>query len=150
MTDRSRFFSWGLAAVSVCVLTSSIARADDMGSVSGTVTDRFTGAPVAEANVAVVAFAESNVLRVKTNRVGRYDLVGLAAGQYEAFVSRDGFDTSYSKFTVCPAGETVVDVWMFSRGGAAPPAQPTPKLFSTSPTIVTNGPGTGMPDLRCY
>jgi hypothetical protein len=150
MTTRSRRFSRCLAALVVLVLTSQVARADDTGSVSGTVVDRNSGAPIAEAKVTVVESAGSDMVRVKTNHIGRYNVIGLTAGQYEVVISKDGFDVSFSKFTICPGGETVVDVWVFSRGGLGRPPQPKPKLFSTSSTIVTNSQWIGTPDLRCY
>ena len=75
--------------------------------------------------------------------------IGLTAGQYEVVISKDGFGTSLSRFTVCPGGETVADIWM-SRRGCLGCTQPKPKLFSTSSTIVTNSQWIGMPDLRCF
>jgi hypothetical protein len=148
MTTRSRRFSRCFAALAVLALTFQVARADDTGSVSGTV-DTFRGAPIAEAKVTVVESAGSNMVRVKTNRVGRYNVVGLTAGQYEIVISMDGFDTSSGRFTICPGGETVVDVRLCSRNCLGQPP-PKSKLFSTSSTIVTNGQWIGIPDLRCF
>jgi Carboxypeptidase regulatory-like domain len=153
MAVRTRPFSRAAIASAIAAFAVagalSYARADDSGSVSGTVVDRYSGAPIAEAKVTVVESAGSNMVRAKTNHIGRYNVIGLSAGQYEAVISKDGFDTSVSKFTVCPGGETVVDIWMFSRGGLGR-TQPKPKLFSTSSTIVTNSQWIGMPDLRCF
>jgi hypothetical protein len=150
VTIRAPRLSRCLAALAVLAITFQVARADDTGSVSGTAIDRYTGARIAEANVTVVESSGSTMVRATTNGVGRYNVVGLTAGQYEVVLSKDGFDTSSSKFTICPGGETVVDVLMFSHGGLGRPVQPKPRLLSTSSTVVTNSQWIGMPDLRCF
>ena len=149
MAAQSRSFLWILAALAIGVLAAAGALGDDSGSVSGTVVDKYSGAPITEARVTVSEVAGSNRGRTKTNQIGRYSVVGLFAGQYEVVVSKDGFDVSLSKFTICPGGEIVVDVWLCSRNCLGLPP-PKPKLYSTSSTIVTNSQWIGMSDLRCF
>ncbi|GAB3669258.1 hypothetical protein GCM10028856_16110 [Halopiger thermotolerans] len=84
-------------------------------TLSGTVTDAETGAPIANATVEVVADGESR--ETTTDSDGRYEIPGLAGDrEYAVVVERDGYDAVTETRTV-PADETTtVDVALAGSG----------------------------------
>ncbi len=74
-----------------CLSWSSL-RAQDTGSLSGTVRDS-TGAIITAANVTVTSLAESSSHKTTSNNEGDYLVAGLPAGTYNLTITATGFKT---------------------------------------------------------
>src|SRR5256714_14032792 len=76
------------------------------GSISGTVRDSTTGAPVAEAVVTVVGTA----FTAKTGADGRFAITGVPAGSYRVRVRMLGYTAAAASVTVQDGAQAVADV----------------------------------------
>jgi hypothetical protein len=99
-----RFFeaALGVALVLGFVLTSSIpawASGGVVGSIHGTVVDKDTGSPLADANVSVASPAGE--YKTTTNAHGFFSIIGLPSDTYTVTVSKSGYQpTQYTGQTV--------------------------------------------------
>ena len=159
MTSQSPFFPRMLVGVAVAIMSIgvalAVARADDSGSVSGTVRDWLSGAAIAGAAVSITDDFAPTSVHVATDRSGGFAAVGLEPGRYTALFSKDGMMTAVSSFDVCPGAQTPMKVIMrdsprsCSRNCVDIPRQPRATIFSTSSTTVLFTQWSGTPPLRC-
>jgi hypothetical protein len=96
---------------SVLLLCTAVdSRAQDTGSVSGTVTDK-TGAAVVGANVVISSTGGNLTRTIATNSDGAYVAPALPAGNYDVTVTAQGFQKYQAKAVVVPVAEKVrVDI----------------------------------------
>jgi hypothetical protein len=77
----------------------------DGGSISGTVTDGSSGAPLRFENVYILAANGQTVTYGQTDENGRYTTFnGLATGNYYAYVQPGGYDAEIYNGVPCPGG----------------------------------------------
>jgi Carboxypeptidase regulatory-like domain/TonB-dependent Receptor Plug Domain len=79
-----------LCATLVMLCTAMVAKAQDTGYISGTVTDK-SGAAVAGADVVISSTNGSSTHATTTNGDGAYVVAGLAGGTYDLVVTGKGF-----------------------------------------------------------
>ena len=121
----SRARTWLLAIAAV--LTPALAQAQGTGMLSGTVTDRASGAPINGARVQVVGEAS---LGANTDDNGRYFVRGIPTGQRTVRVTRIGFrpeaqtvtiaanDTLKLNFAIAASAVELQQVVVTGTGGA--------------------------------
>src|SRR5207237_7177935 len=92
----------------ILLVTEQPARpsAAQSGSISGTVTDSITGAPVADAVVTVVGTA----FTAKTGADGRFTITGVPAGSYRIRVRMLGYTAAAARLEVEESEQAVADV----------------------------------------
>jgi len=92
----------------ILLVTEQPARraAEQSGSISGTVTDSITGAPVADAVVTVVGTA----FTAKTGADGRFTITGVPAGSYRIRVRMLGYTAAAASVVVQDSEQAVADV----------------------------------------
>ncbi|MFZ1019020.1 MAG: TonB-dependent receptor, partial [Candidatus Cybelea sp.] len=86
------FFVLILTSILGVAFSTGTGLAGTTGSLTGTVAQSATGAPVAGAKVAVVSPSQSTT--VTTDASGRFSILSLAPDTYTITVSKDGFETS--------------------------------------------------------
>jgi hypothetical protein len=79
-----------LLALALMSSLAMVARADTVGSISGTVTDQ-TGAVIPDTTVSALNLDTTVVQTTKTNTNGFYNFTALPVGRYEIEILRDGF-----------------------------------------------------------
>ena len=99
-----------LCAMLVMVGTAYVAKAQDTGYISGTVTDK-TGAVVAGAEVVISSTSGSATHTTSTNADGAYVVAGLPGGSYNIVVTAKGFSRySATKVVLDVAQKIRVDI----------------------------------------
>ncbi len=89
---KSYFYLCAVAFFAVFLLMLKPAAAQELGGVTGTVTDA-TGGALADSQVTLVAESTKLTRTQKTNNVGMYEFVSLPIGTYTLTISRDGFES---------------------------------------------------------
>jgi len=99
-----RFGRWLVAGCAATLLSVSVSAqaAGRLGTIQGKVTDAESGAPVVEAQLAIISLQRG----VRTSEAGTYRFGGLAAGTYQLKAIRIGYEAKSVPVTV-GAGETV-------------------------------------------
>ena len=97
----------GILLLLVCALTPWAASAQQAGTVSGTVTNALTNAPVA--NAAVSIESPTFTRQVMTDANGKYSIPGVPAGAYDLVVRQNQYLPSRTHVTV-DTGEQTSDV----------------------------------------
>ncbi|HEV2522829.1 MAG TPA: carboxypeptidase regulatory-like domain-containing protein [Candidatus Acidoferrales bacterium] len=87
---RTRLAHLSMALGLICCF-SMIARADTVGSISGTVTDQ-SGAVIPDATVTALNLDTTVQQTTKTNANGFYNFTALPVGRYEIEIVREGFE----------------------------------------------------------
>ena len=160
MLYSTRPFSRAAIAIAAAVASLAIAgslgdaRADDSGVVSGTVRQYQSNSPVAGASVKISAIAGPSEISLTTDRNGRYNAIGLNPGHYKAMFAKDGMDTEFSVFEICPGSTTLMDMFMIDSPrvcGMCPfvRSQPKQRLFSTTSIVEVSERWSGMLDHFC-
>jgi hypothetical protein len=90
MPPMARCFCLLLAAISIS-FSAIAARADTVGSISGTITDQ-SGAVIPDTAVTALNLDTTVVQTTKTNANGFYNFTALPVGRYEIEVIREGFE----------------------------------------------------------
>src|SRR5471032_154783 len=104
-------FSRLTIALLVTVLaTAAIARADDSGSVSGTVVVRNTLVPIVGAIVSISDAVGSYHTKSMTDKAGHFAVIGLQPGRYTVFFERSDMYRVFTDFDICPDARTVADI----------------------------------------
>jgi hypothetical protein len=158
MATRSRFFLWTLAALAIGVLASPVARADDSGSVSGSVLLRNSLVPVSGVSVKVSDALGMYRMASTTNKAGRFSVVGLQPGRYSGLFEKSGLDYELIGFDICPGAQTTMTALMrppirFISGSIdqirRSNEQPKPLILSTSTTMVIFNQWSGTSPPHC-
>ena len=158
MDARSRFFSRGLAALSITIFTISGALADDSGSVSGTVVLRTSRVPVSGVSVRVLDNLGIYRTELSTDKNGRFYVVGLQPGQYTGLFEKSGLELVLTGFDICPGAQTTMITLMnteLKTMSGSPERfrlwrlQPKPSILSTSSMTVIFNQWSGVPPPRC-
>jgi hypothetical protein len=87
------------ALLTLAVIATAAQAQTTAASLSGTITGP-SGAAVGNARVSVRNTLTGQTAQTETNSAGAYNLSGLAAGDYEASVTAEGFDGEQSKVTL--------------------------------------------------
>ncbi|MFI5094353.1 MAG: carboxypeptidase regulatory-like domain-containing protein [Candidatus Acidiferrales bacterium] len=99
-----------LCAMLAMLCTAFVAKAQDTGYISGTVTDK-TGAAVAGADVVISSTTGSATHATTTNGDGAYVVAGLPGGTYDIVVTAKGFQKFTAQNVVLAVGQKIrVDV----------------------------------------
>src|SRR5579863_623288 len=99
-----------IALVVVFLISGSLALAQNVGSLRGTVVDP-AGATVAGVNVKLIDLANSSERTTSTNEEGAFGFVQLNPGNYRLEISKDGFRTHVEEHvSVLVATPTHVDI----------------------------------------
>ena len=88
-----------ICATIAILCTAFVAKAQDTGYISGTVTDK-SGAAVAGADVVISSTTGSQTHATKTNADGAYAVAGLPGGSYNIIVTAKGFSRYTAKDVV--------------------------------------------------
>ena len=97
-------------AMLAMLCTAHIAKAQDTGYISGTVTDK-TGAAVVGADVVISSTAGSSTHETTTNTDGAYVVPGLPGGSYNIVVTAKGFQKYTAKNVVLDVAQKIrVDI----------------------------------------
>jgi hypothetical protein len=80
-----------LLALALIPCLAIVARADTVGSISGTVTDQ-TGAVIPDTTVTALNLDTTGLQTTKTNANGFYNFTALPVGRYEIEILREGFE----------------------------------------------------------
>ncbi|MEZ3159268.1 carboxypeptidase regulatory-like domain-containing protein [Microbacterium sp. BWT-B31] len=128
---------------------ASAAPAPAEGSISGTVTDAATGAPLEGVRVTVIDDAGAESAAVTTGSTGGYTATGLAPGAFRVLFSADaGYDPSYwpgrsgiaaAEAVTLAAGESQVGIdaaLTATDGAGAPPTAPAAAETGGDPSGV--------------
>jgi len=81
----------GLAVVALVLAASSVARAQEPGTVYGLLTTVDGRGPVAGAVVRLRETRTDKVVTVETDAKGRFSKVGVRPGRYRATIAREGY-----------------------------------------------------------
>lgn len=143
-----------LAIAGLAASMLSYARADDSGTVTGTVRQYRSHVPVDGAAIQISAISGPIEISLTTDHNGRYNAIGLNPGHYKAVFEKVGMDTVFSLFEICPGSTTSMDMVMIDSPrvcGMCPyvPTQPKQKLFSTTSTIEVTDHWPGLLDQFC-
>ncbi len=99
-----------LCAMLAMLCTAYVAKAQDTGYISGTVTDK-TGAVVAGAEVVITNITGSDTHTTSTNADGAYVVAGLPGGSYDIVVTAKGFSRYSAKKVVLDVAQKIrVDI----------------------------------------
>src|SRR5688572_3395035 len=80
-----------LTAAAVCLALASLPAAESLGTISGTVLNAVSGAPLASTTVTLTQADGAPLRSFTTDRRGRYLFARLPAGLYAVRASRPGF-----------------------------------------------------------
>jgi len=95
-----------VCAMLATLCTAYVAKAQDTGYISGTVTDK-TGAVVAGAEVVISSAAGSATHTTATNADGAYVVAGLSGGSYNIVVTAKGFSRYSAKNVVLDVAQKI-------------------------------------------
>lgn len=157
MIILARFFSQMVAALSVVVFVAVAARADDSGSVSGTVFFRNSPLPVSDVSVQITDPLGTYRILSTTDISGRFSVVGLQPGRYIGLFEKSGLDNVLIGFDICPGAQTTMTALMrssvrYNYGSFKyrwSDEQPKPSIFSTSSTTVIFNQWSGISPPHC-
>jgi hypothetical protein len=161
MAFESHFFRRAAVGVVIALLLASAffadARADDSGSVSGTVFFRNSQVPVSDVSVRITDPLGTYRILSTTDISGHFGVVGLQPGRYTGLFEKSGLENVLIRFDICPGAQTTMTALMRStvryKFGSFKyrwsDEQPKPSIFSTSNTMVLFNQWSGMSPPRC-
>jgi iron complex outermembrane receptor protein len=125
----------------VLLFTMVCAAAAQTGTLSGTVSDARTGAPLVSATVRVSGAATSRQTGAITDTKGRFSIRSLAVGRYHITVSYLGYKTFETDVVVGEAAEATVEAKLeegsLSTGEVVVSASRTPEKITDAPASVS-------------
>lgn len=158
MASNTPFFRRTAFVVAIALITAASAasgvRADDSGSVTGTVAYWQSERPVGGVTVEISGNSGPSQIFLTTDRMGKYNAVGLEPGRYRAVFAKADMDSEVSAFEICPGSVTSMDIFMIDSPRvcgmcAIVRSQPKQTVRSTSSTFVTSNQWPRMLDQFC-
>jgi hypothetical protein len=158
MAFQSLFFSRFVTAFAIVLLTTSGVRADDSGSISGTVLLRMSHLPLSGVSVKISDELGSSTISSTTNKSGHYSVVGLQPGRYTGLFEKSGLEYVVAGFDICPGAQTTMTTLMRPplrvMSGSVEQIrrsfeQPKPSTLSTSTTTVVFDQWSGVSPPHC-
>lgn len=98
----------GVMPLALLITVSALAQPAG-AALSGMVTDP-SGKPIAQAEVAFKNAATGQVTEARSDPSGRYEVSGLAPGDYDVSVAAPGFSTTTTRLTVAGTGPQTTDL----------------------------------------
>ena len=105
-------FNYLVAIIVLVFAMAGIVRGQETGTITGSVVDKNTGAPIEEAGISIYSISDSiNVVNgANTDAAGNFTVSGIPAGQYYATVNLIGYSTAVVRGISITAEKSAVDL----------------------------------------